>query len=73
MPTQKEDTTPAASHVFTAEKGVIMFDQRVRFERANADRDTPDGQKRYSFTTDDEDLAARLRAVKLYGITEVPA
>jgi hypothetical protein len=32
--------------------------------------DTPEGQKRYTFATDDAKVAQRVRAVKDYGITE---
>ncbi len=42
----------------------------ARFERDH-DRDTPDGVKTYAFSTDDERVAKRVRAVKDYGITEV--
>lgn len=35
--------------------------------------DTPTGVKTYTFETDDEKVADRLRAVKEYGIVEVPA
>lgn len=66
MPAQKS----AREYAFTARKGVIMFDRRVVFGRA-PDLDPGDGTKRYRFATKDEDLAARLRDVKLYGITEV--
>lgn len=33
--------------------------------------DTPEGEKRYRFTTEDPQVAARLRKIKDYGITEV--
>lgn len=35
--------------------------------------DTPSGEKRYSFSTDDAKVAQRVRDVKDYGITEVSA
>jgi hypothetical protein len=35
--------------------------------------DTVEGDKRYTFSTDDEAVAARVRGVKDYGIAEVAA
>lgn len=72
---KKESAVPPKAsapreHVFTARKGVTMFDRRVQFERA-PEMDPGDGTKRYRFATADEDLAARLREVPHYGITEV--
>jgi hypothetical protein len=37
----------------------------------NETLDTPDGEKRYSFSTEDAAVAKRLRAVEDYGIAEV--
>jgi len=42
----------------------------AHFKR-NEDLDTPDGEKRYSFTTEDAQVAGRLRKLKDYGIAEV--
>lgn len=42
----------------------------AKFER-DRERDGVDGTKVYVFTTDDESIADRLRAVSDYGITEV--
>ena len=44
----------------------------AKFERDRA-LDTPDGVKGYTFSTDDETVAARIRAVVGYGIAEVTA
>jgi len=70
MPPRTQPDVAAKPKVyrFTADRGVVMFDQRVRFER---DADAPGGARQYTFTTADEDLAARLREVQGYGISEV--
>ena len=64
---------------FTATHGVEFGEQDAktgvyaawaRFERDRI-RDTVDGVKAYVFRTDDKKIAARVRAVKDYDITEV--
>lgn len=58
---------------FVATHGVQFSDSDARvwadFQRDRA-LDTPDGEKRYVFETDDAETAKRLRAVKDYGIAE---
>jgi len=44
----------------------------AKFEH-DRDQDTAEGVKVYTFSTDDEKVAERVRAVKDYGITEVGA
>ena len=44
----------------------------AKFEHDRA-LDTADGVRTYTFSTDDETVAARVRAVNDYGITEVTA
>ena len=41
----------------------------AEFQR-DPELDTPQGEKRYVFETDDANVAKRVRAVKEYGITE---
>ena len=66
---------------FTATHGVEFGEQDAKtgiyaawahFER-DRDRDTVDGVKAYTFSTDDKKIATRVRAVKDYGITEIEA
>jgi len=66
----KAPEAEAREYVFTADKGVQMFDGRVQFTHVPG-FDTPYGQKRYRFATTDAALAGRVRDVKKYGITEV--
>ena len=44
----------------------------AKFEH-DRERDTANGEKTYVFSTDDEQVAERLRGVNDYGITEVGA
>lgn len=37
------------------------------------DLDTADGERRYSFTTEDPEIAGRLRALDDYGVAEILA
>jgi len=77
----------AKTYTFTATHGVEFGEQSApkreggapgpyvawaKFER-DRERDGADGTKVYVFTTDDEAIAARLRTVTDYGITEVGA
>jgi nitrate reductase alpha subunit len=55
--------------MFTATHGVQLGDW-AHFKRDEA-LDTPEGEKRYRFTTEDPQVAARLRKLKDYGIAEV--
>ena len=64
---------------FTATHGVEFGEQDEKsgayvvwahFEH-DRDQDTAEGVKVYTFSTDDEQIAARVRAVNDYGITEV--
>lgn len=58
---------------FIATHGVQFADEFgvwARFVR-DTSLDTPTGEKRYTFGTDDESTAERVRAVNDYGITEV--
>lgn len=62
-----------ALHFFSASHGVILGnpgEEWAVFTR-NETLDTPEGEKRYSFSTEDAAVAAKLRKVKDYGITEV--
>jgi len=60
-----------AVYEFRATHGVRLgAEPWAVFERA-PELDTPDGQKRYRFTTADAAVARRLRKVGGYGITEV--
>jgi hypothetical protein len=59
--------------VFIATHGVQFGDPHApwaHFKRQEA-LDTPDGEKRYTFSTEDPAIVKRLRAVKDYGISEV--
>jgi len=60
-------------HFFQATHGVQLGnpgEEWAVFTR-NEKLDTPEGEKRYSFTTEDAAVAAKLRKVKDYGIAEV--
>ena len=66
---------------FTATHGVEFGEQDEKsgayvvwahFEH-DREQDTADGTKVYTFSTDDETVAARVRAVSDYGIAEVVA
>jgi hypothetical protein len=62
-----------AKFEFTATHGVHFSDDNgtwAHFQRA-FELDTPDGGKCYTFSTSDSAVAARLRKVNDYGITEV--
>lgn len=57
------------AYVFTADAGVRFMKEGVRFERA-PELDSG-GRKKYRFETSSKSLAARLRKLGEYGITEV--
>lgn len=62
-----------AKFEFVATHGVEMgVPAWAKFER-DRDLDTPDGEKRYKFATDDAAVADRLRKVDDFGIVEVSA
>lgn len=58
-----------ADYTFTADAGV-RFGDDIKFERS-PELDPGDGSKKYRFTTQDAKVAARLRKLSDYGITEV--
>jgi hypothetical protein len=61
-----------ALHLFIATHGVTFGDPEpwAQFVR-DSTLDTPEGEARYKFSTEDAAVAARLRKVKDYGIVEV--
>lgn len=62
-----------ALYLFEATHGVSFGDpgaEWASFTR-NETLDTPEGEKRFSFSTEDAAVAKRLRAVEDYGISEV--
>lgn len=66
-----------AKYRFVATHGVQLADSDeknglqvwAQFQR-DSSLDTPEGEKRYVFETEDANVAKRVRAVKEYGITE---
>lgn len=58
-----------AKYEFVANYGVALAGLG-QFER-DRDLDTPEGEKRYRFDTDDAEVAKKVRAVEGYGIVEV--
>jgi hypothetical protein len=52
-------------------RALAGYEVWAKFQRDPA-YDTPDGDKGYSFTTDDPGVAERLRAINDYGIRELP-
>lgn len=62
-----------AKYEFVSTHGVQLGDPGdlwASFVRDEA-LDTPEGEKRYAFGTDDPTVAKRLRAVDEYGIAEI--
>lgn len=57
-------------YTFTATHGVQLGEPVWASFRRDIELDTPEGERRYRFETDDAAVAARLRKVADYGITE---
>lgn len=56
---------------FVATHGVQLGDPVwASFTRDQA-HDTPEGERRYSLTTDDREVIAKIRKIKDYGLAEV--
>jgi hypothetical protein len=71
-PTDLQEAT-VALHMFIATHGVQFGDPAEPWAQFTIDDElaTPEGERRYKFTTEDAAVAGKLRKVKDYGITEV--